>query len=261
MGPNFQDPDAEAGVASSDNHDDHTDKPQDHDSSVVWWDGENDPECPMNWPWRQKILNVSLISAWTFLTPLASSMVAPGILAILQEFQTTNITLGSFVVSIYILGYAVGPLALAPVSEIYGRLPVYHGCNVLFVIWTLACAFAPNLGALLAFRFFQGIAGVGALTLGSGTIADLIAPEKRGAFMAIYSMGPLLGPVVGPIAGAFLSQAEGWRWIFRLLAIAVSIHHTTLLLLQTPLNFVPFLPMLLLLLSFHFVGLIHHSIT
>lgn len=214
--------DLETGVASSEagtkNNDD-----QIQDPNIVWWDDDNDPECPMNWPAKWKTINVCLISGWTFLTPLASSMVAPGILDILTDFHSTNVTLGSFVVSIFVLGYAIGPLFLAPLSEIYGRTAVYHVSNVLFVIWTLACAFAPNLGALLVFRFFEGMAGVCTLTIGSGTISDLIPPERRGAFMAIYSLGPLLGPVIGPIAGAFLSQAEGWRWVFRVLTIAVSL--------------------------------------
>lgn len=164
------------------------------DPNIVFWDGPDDPENPMNWPSKLKIINVTLVSTWTFLTPLASSMVAPGILNILRDFHSDSATLGSFVVSIYILGYALGPLVVAPMSEIYGRLPVYHVCNGLFVVWTLACAFAPSLGALLVFRFFQGAVGVCALTIGSGTISDLIPTEKRGKFMSVYSIGPLLGP-------------------------------------------------------------------
>ena len=190
------------------------------DPNIVDWDGENDPECPLHWPQKLKLTSVILVSSWTFLTPLASSMVAPGTLSILNDFNSDNLTLGAFIVSIYILGYAVGPLFIGPLSEIYGRLPVYHACNILFVAWSLGCAFAPSLGALLAFRFLQGMAGVCALTIGSGTIADLIAPERRGAYMSAYSMGPLLGPCIGPIAGAFLNENEGWRWIFRVLVIA-----------------------------------------
>lgn len=57
------------------------------------------------------------------------------------------------------------------------------------------------------------------LTNGGGTIADMIAQEKRGAAMAIYSVGPLLGPIIGPVAGGFLSDAKGWRWVFWLLTI------------------------------------------
>ena len=152
---------------------------------------------PMNWPPRKKITNVALISTWTLLTPLASSMVAPGTGNILHEFGSTSATLGSFVVSIFIFGYAIGPLVIAPLSELYGRAPLYHANNILFVIWTLACSFAPSLNALLVFRFFQGMAGVTPLTIGSGTISDLIPSESRGKYMAIYSLGPLLGPVIG----------------------------------------------------------------
>jgi len=194
----------------------------DSDPNIISWDSPEDPENPMNWSWKLKIINVVIVSIWTLLTPLASSMVAPGIQNVLEEFHSDSITMGSFVVSIFILGYAVGPLVIAPLSESYGRLGVYHVMNSLFVIWTLACAFAPSLGALLAFRFFQGVAGVTSLTIGSGTIADLIPPNERGKFMSIYSCGPLLGPVIGPIGGAYLVQAAGWRWIFRVLAIAVS---------------------------------------
>lgn len=164
------------------------------DPNIVYWDSSDDRENPMNWPTKLKLTNVALVSTWTLLTPLASSMVAPGTLNILTDFHVSSTTLGSFVVSIYVLGYALGPLLVAPMSEIYGRLPVYHTCNGMFVAWTLACAFAPDIGALLAFRFFQGAVGVCPLTIGSGTISDLIPSEARGKFMAVYSIGPLLGP-------------------------------------------------------------------
>lgn len=194
--------------------------PDERAPNVVTWDGSDDPENPMNWSHRRKVWTVVLVSTWTFLTPLASSMVAPATMQILVDFNSTDLTLGAFIVSVYILGYAVGPLLIAPISELYGRMITYHICNVFFVLWTLACAFAPNLNALLAFRFFQGVAGVCPLTIGSGTIGDLIPNEKRGKYMAGFSIGPLLGPVVGPIAGAFLSEKEGWRWVFRVLTVA-----------------------------------------
>ena len=56
----------------------------------------------------------------------------------MKEFDSTSKTLASFVVSVYILGFGVGPLFLAPLSEIYGRVPVYHITNALFVIFNIA---------------------------------------------------------------------------------------------------------------------------
>lgn len=99
-------------------------------------------------------------------------------------------------------------------------MPVYHTCNVLFVVWSIACAVSPSLGALLAFRLLAGIAGSCPITIFGGSIADVFVQEKRGAAMSICALGPLVGPVVGPVAGGFLAQAAGWRWVFWLITIA-----------------------------------------
>lgn len=149
-------------------------------------------------------------------------MFAPGVPQVMSEFKSTNMELGSFVVSVYILGYAFGPLLIAPLSELYGRLVLYHSCNVLFVILTVACAVSSSLNMLIGFRFLAGCIGSAPLTIGGGTIADMVIQQKRGKAMSIWTMGPLIGRVVGPIAGGFLSQAKGWRWVFWIIAIVVS---------------------------------------
>lgn len=148
-------------------------------------------------------------------------MFSPGIAEVMEEFNCTNTMLGSFVVSVYLLGYVVGPFFIAPMSELYGRVPLYHVCNVLFLIFTVACAVAQSLDQLFVFRFLAGVAGACPLTIGSGTASDMVPKEKRAGIMAIWAMGPLLGPVVGPVAGGFLAEAEGWRWVFWVISIAV----------------------------------------
>ncbi|RLL95262.1 hypothetical protein CFD26_104670 [Aspergillus turcosus] len=189
-------------------------------SHIVDWDGPDDLARPVNWHKKRKWMNVTSVAFLTFLTPLASSMVAPAQALVIESFHITSQSLASFVVSIYLVGFAVGPLVLGPLSEIYGRLRIYQACNAVFIVWNIACAVAPNIGSLLAFRLFAGIAGSCPLTLGAGSIADLFVPEERGAAMSIYSMGPLMGPIVGPIAGGYLAEAAGWRWIFWVLSMA-----------------------------------------
>ncbi|KAL8833998.1 MAG: hypothetical protein Q9170_003972 [Blastenia crenularia] len=176
--------------------------------TIVDWNGPDDPEKPTNWPASRKYGIVAVISTITFLTPLASSMFAPGVPQVMLEFDSNNIELASFVVSVYILGYAFGPMAIAPMSELYGRMPVYHVCNTLFVVLTIACAVSSNLNMLIAFRFFEGLFGSSPLTLGGGTIADMIVQEKRGGMMAIFAMGPLLGPAGAITLSAFVLLRE-----------------------------------------------------
>jgi multidrug resistance protein len=151
-------------------------------------------------------------------------MFAPGVADLMKDFHQTNSTIGSFTVSIYLLGFGLGPLFIAPMSELYGRLPVYHICNSFFIIFVIACAVSTDIGMFLAFRFLSGVAGSCPLTLGGGTIADVIPQEKRGGAMALFSLGPLIGPVVGPVIGGFVAEYIGWRWTFRILAIAVSFY-------------------------------------
>lgn len=50
-----------------------------------------------------------------------------------MEFESKSELLGSFCVSVYVLGFAAGPLFFAPLSELYGRLWIYHGANVCFI--------------------------------------------------------------------------------------------------------------------------------
>jgi multidrug resistance protein len=184
------------------------------------WDGENDPENPRNWPLWRKGIAVGVISSITFLSPLASSMFAPGIPTVMSTFGTTNTSIGSFTVSVYILGFAAGPLLWAPLSEMYGRAPVFNVTNVGFVAFNIGCGFANSIAALILLRFFAGFCGSACLALGGGVIADMIAPDQRGKATSIWSIGPLMGPVIGPICGGFMSQRIGWRWIFYVLSIA-----------------------------------------
>lgn len=126
-------------------------------------------------------------------------MFAPGVSQLVKDFSVTNVELSSFVVSVYLVGYCFGPLLIAPLSEIYGRQYLYHACNILYVIWAVCCAVAPEIGSLVVFRFLAGFAGSCPLTIGAGSIADMYVQEKRGGAMAVWAIGPLIGPVIGPI--------------------------------------------------------------
>jgi len=190
------------------------------DSNIVDFEGPDDPENAQNWSTRTKWNMIACLAAMTFVTPLASSMFAPGVPYVLRDFETDSEILGSFVVSVFVLGYAAGPIVIAPLSEMYGRMPVYHTTNIVFVIFSIACALSKNIGMLIAFRFLAGFAGSAAITMGGGTIGDCFRQEERGGAMAIWSLGPLMGPVIGPIAGGFISESIGWRWVFWIISMA-----------------------------------------
>ncbi|KAI0161039.1 major facilitator superfamily domain-containing protein [Hypoxylon sp. FL1284] len=186
---------------------------------VIDWDGPDDPENPLNWSSGKRWGHVTIVSLLTFLVPLGATMFAPAIQQVMNDFGSSNDVISSLIVSIYVLGWALGPLIVAPLSEVHGRLAVYTASNVLYVVFTAACAVAPNLGSLVFFRLMAGSMGSTPLTIGGGTISDLVPVQQRGLALSLYMFGPILGPSVGPLLGGLLTQALGWRWIFWVLTI------------------------------------------
>jgi MFS family permease len=98
----------------------------------------------------------------------------------MAEFKSTNEELASFVVSVYVLRFAIGPLIIAPYSEMYGRLIFYPICNFLFLVFTVACAVSPTLNALIVFRFLaEGVSTVPPVDFYGSSLLACVAFRKR----------------------------------------------------------------------------------
>ncbi|EXJ62308.1 hypothetical protein A1O7_02742 [Cladophialophora yegresii CBS 114405] len=201
------------------------------DPDIVDWDGPDDPENPLNWPSRKKWANIAFLSMITLLTPFGSSMLAPAVPQVMSDFNSESEALASFVVSVYVLGYAFGPLVIAPMSELYGRLYVYHVNTFLFMVFNLACGWSTSLSMLIVFRFLAGVAGSCPLTVGSGSIADTFRQDQRGKVMSIWTFPILFGPSMGPVVGSYLSEI-GWEWNFYLLGICTAVLLIVALIIQ-----------------------------
>ncbi|KAK9323506.1 major facilitator superfamily domain-containing protein [Lipomyces orientalis] len=190
------------------------------DQNLVTWDGEGDSENPKNWSAKKKWFTTFIVSSFTFITPVSSSMVAPALATMAAEFQIMSDVESQLVLSIFILAYAVGPLFLGPLSEIYGRVPVLQLANLFYFVFNLACGFAKTRNQLLAFRFLSGLGGSAPLAIGGGVLGDTWRAHERGKSLAVYSLVPLLGPALGPIAGGFVVENSTWRWVFYATSIA-----------------------------------------
>ncbi|KAF3021011.1 hypothetical protein E8E14_010968 [Neopestalotiopsis sp. 37M] len=189
------------------------------DDKLVTWDGPDDPENPKNWATRRKWLAVISISGFVLMSPLPTTIVAPALDTIAEELHITVTALKPMVLSIFLLGYAIGPMFISPLSEIWGRTLVLQTFNLVFLVFNTACGFAQTTEQILAFRFFAGLFGSCTVGIGAGTLGDLFSASERGKAMAIYSVFPLLGQVLGPIAGGFLSAHISWRWAFYVTSI------------------------------------------
>lgn len=126
------------------------------------------------------------------------------------------VTLG---LSLFVLGFAIGPLLWAPMSELYGRQYLFFGTYAMLTAFNAGAAGSQNIQTLLILRFFAGAFGSSPLTNAGGVIADMFPAHQRGLAISIFASAPFLGPTVGPIAGGFLGETQGWRWVEGLMAI------------------------------------------
>lgn len=78
------------------------------DPNIVDWDGPDDPANPLNWPAKKKWSIIAALGAVTFITPLASSFFAPGVPQVMRAFEEQSNLMATFVVSVYLLGFAIG---------------------------------------------------------------------------------------------------------------------------------------------------------
>ncbi|KAL8689865.1 MAG: hypothetical protein Q9224_004542 [Gallowayella concinna] len=190
------------------------------DPNLVTWDGPDDPESPKNWSTRRRWAATIVVSSFTFISPVSSSMVAPALPAIAKDFNITNEIESQMVLSVFVLAYAIGPLLLGPLSEIYGRVPVLQLANLVYLVFNTACGLCKSKEQMIVFRFLSGLGGSAPLAIGGGVLSDCWKAEKRGQAISLYSLAPLLGPAIGPIAGGFITEHTTWRWAFYATSIA-----------------------------------------
>ncbi|GBE85551.1 Efflux pump vrtL [Sparassis crispa] len=174
----------------------------------------------MNWSYRRKWAATVVVSAFAFITPVTSSIIAPASLQLTEHFGIGNSTELACVTSIFVLAYAFGPLLLGPLSELYGRSRVLQLANLWYLAWNIGCGLSQNTSQIMAFRFLAGLGGSAPLSIGGGVLADCWKPEERGKAIALYSVAPVLGPVIGPVVGAWIAQKSTWRWVFYSTSIA-----------------------------------------
>jgi multidrug resistance protein len=173
---------------------------------------DGDPDDPRNWPLWYKALVIFAISYGTLMVVLYSTSYTAAIGAMMEEFNVSSEAVTTLGVTTYLFGLAVGSLILAPISETYGRKPVYAISMFFFVILILPCGLAQNMPTIIVARFFGAVAGAAMIANAPGTVGDIISDKYRATAFSIWSIGPMNGPVFGPVIGGFVTEYKGWRW-------------------------------------------------
>ncbi|KAF2165945.1 hypothetical protein M409DRAFT_66886 [Zasmidium cellare ATCC 36951] len=174
---------------------------------------DDDPSNPRNWPSWRKWYVLSLCCFLNFLTCLCAGGYSSGADGIAESLHVSSeaTTVG---LSMYILGFAIGPMVLAPLSEYFGRSPVYICSWFFLVVFQIPLALAPNIGTIIICRLIAGFGGSAPLTNTGGTVSDLWSRNESGYAMMLYGVSSTFSPPMALVISGYIALEKSWHWLF-----------------------------------------------
>ncbi|MGR7001599.1 DHA2 family efflux MFS transporter permease subunit [Yinghuangia aomiensis] len=120
----------------------------------------------------------------------------------------------SWVVTAYLLASTVSTPLWGKLGDLIGRKTLFQASIVIFLIGSVLCGIAQNMGELIAFRGIQGLGGGGLMVLSQAIIGDVVPPRERGRYTGLFGAVFGVTSVAGPLLGGFFVDNLSWRWVF-----------------------------------------------
>lgn len=161
---------------------------------------------------------IIILGALTAFGPFSIDTYLPALPTVAADLATpiSSIQLS---ISSYFFGMAFGQLFIGPISDRFGRKrPLYVGL-ALFILASLACAFAPSAPMLIAFRFVQALGGAAGAVISRAMVRDLFPPQETARVFSLLTLVMGVAPIIAPSIGGALLTLVGWRAIFGALAL------------------------------------------
>lgn len=197
-----------------------------------------DPCNPHTYSRFKRWYMTAILSFLAFLSFWAAGAYSPGINGIRKEFGVSQ-EVANLGTALYPLGFTLGPLLGAPISELYGRRIVFLTTIPLTALSCIGIACARNMAMLLTFRFLSALFISGPFAVAGGAVSDLWPSAERSIPILVYSTVPNLGSSLGPVVAGFTNYyLTSWRWVFWIQMIALSVCYC-LIVFFLPETYVP----------------------
>jgi DHA1 family bicyclomycin/chloramphenicol resistance-like MFS transporter len=174
-------------------------------------------------------LVLSILILASSVAMMSTDLYAPS-LAHLPAFFGTDAATVKLSMSLNALAYALGTLVHGPLSERFGRRPVFLAGLAGFTLFSLACGLAQTVGQLIAARILQGLMAAVEGVVVLAVIRDVFTDRDQVRAIAIYGVATTMMPAVAPILGGYIFIWFGWRMNFYFLAVVAMF--TTLLIFR-----------------------------
>ncbi|QDM23398.1 multidrug effflux MFS transporter [Tardiphaga sp. vice154] len=157
--------------------------------------------------------NAIVLGLLSAVGPFAIDMYLPALPAITADLKTTTAAT-QLTLTVFFIAFGLCQIVYGPLSDVYGRkAPLYAGL-VLFTLGSIGCALAPGIGALIAFRFIQGLGAAAMAVIPRAIILDLHTGAEATRLMALVMLVFSVCPILAPLFGSALIVPFGWRAVF-----------------------------------------------
>lgn len=162
---------------------------------------------------------LAVLACLTAVGPLAIDMYIPGFPAMSRALHTSSSAV-QLTLTAFLAGVVVGQIVIGPVSDSLGRRGLLICGCAGFALLSLACAFAPGIGTLIAARFLLGFVGAAGMVLARAVITDLFHGPEVPRHFALLSQIMSVAPVAAPVVGGAILSVSSWRAVFGALCLA-----------------------------------------
>ncbi|WP_442583123.1 multidrug effflux MFS transporter [Mesorhizobium sp. ASY16-5R] len=159
---------------------------------------------------------LGLVSA---IGPFAIDMYLPALPSIGADLGASDLAVQMSLVVVF-LSFAIGPLLVGPLADIYGRKPILYGGLVVFALASIGAALAPTVEWLIFFRLVQGLGASTGMVVPRAIVRDLHTGPEAAKLMSLLMLVFSVSPILAPLTGSFIIDAFGWRAVFWAVTIA-----------------------------------------
>jgi MFS transporter, DHA1 family, multidrug resistance protein len=160
---------------------------------------------------------VAVLGALSAFGPISIDFYLPGLPQLTSDFDAPA-SAGQLTLTACLLGLAVGQLVFGPLTDRLGRRPPLLAGLAVYLVASVACAFAPSIWVLIGLRLVQGLSGSAGIVVARSVVRDLVSGVEAARLFSILMVVIGVAPILAPILGGVLLHVTSWRGLFAILA-------------------------------------------
>jgi len=173
---------------------------------------------PYNWPSWKKVVNLILVAFHACMGTFTASAVIPAFPDIAKDLHL-SLKQASYLTSIQIAILGGAPLFWRPLSQRFGRRPIFIISLIGSLLFNVGSAKSHTYAAMAACRAFGAFFISPPSAIGSAVVVETFFKRERARYMGIWLVMVTLGIPLSPLLFGFVSYRVGYRWIYWVLAI------------------------------------------